>query len=337
MVPPLFVRRLVFAPLVVAIALAMAVATPLLLLLGLILSHGRRRFLRIAAVAVSWFALESVALFASLALWITSGFGGLASRKASYEERNYALCGWFVAHMYGVARRSLGLVVEIQEPLDASSDRPVIVLSRHAGAGDSFLIVHFLLNVYGRRPRIVLKAALQFDPGLDVLLNRLPNAFVPGGPGVPGQTVTEIGRLAAGLDERGAMLIFPEGGNFTPRRRIRAIRRLRRRGHPAEAERARGMRNVMAPHTAGTLAAIEAAPTADIVFVAHTGVDDLMSVKDVWRRIPMEQSLRARWWRVPHEEIPLEDGERWLFDWWERIDAWIAENRPDTQAAPPPP
>ncbi len=328
MVPPRFVRRLVFAPLLVAIAIAMAVATPLLLLLGLILSRGRRRFLRVAAVAVSWFALESVALFASLALWITSGFGGL-SRKASYEERNYALCGWFLAHMYGVASRTLGLVVEIQEPLNASTDRPVIVLSRHAGPGDSFLIVHFLLNVYERRPRIVLKAALQFDPGLDVLLNRLPNAFVPGGSAPRGQTVTEIGRLAAGLDARGAMLIFPEGANFTLRRRMRAIRRLRRRGHQEKAARAVRMRNVMAPHTAGTLAAIEAAPGADVVFVAHTGVDDLLSVGDVWRRIPMEQSVRARWWRVPHEEIPRDHGERWLYDWWERIDAWIAENRPE--------
>jgi hypothetical protein len=54
----------------------------------------------------------------------------------------------------------------------------VIVLSRHAGPGDSFLLVHHLLSRYQRKPRIVMKAALQFDPGLDVVINRLPNAFV---------------------------------------------------------------------------------------------------------------------------------------------------------------
>ena len=58
------------------------------------------------------------------------------------------------------------------------------MLSRHAGPGDSFLLVHQLLSVYGRRPRVVMKAALQFDPSLDVLGNRLPNVFVRhAGPG----------------------------------------------------------------------------------------------------------------------------------------------------------
>ena len=328
MVPPRAVRRLVLAPLLIAVAVAVSVATPGLLLLGLMASRGRRRLLRLTSFGVSWLVLESVVLFGCLALWITSGFGGLARRTAAHQEREYALCGWFLARMYSVATRAFHLVVEIQEPLNAAADRPVIVLSRHAGPGDSLLIVHFLLNVYGRRPRIVMKAVLQFDPGIDVLLNRLPNAFVPGGAAPRERIVAEIGRLATGLDSPGAILIFPEGGNFTPRRRTRAIRRLRRRGRRTEAERAGKMENVMPPHPAGTLAAIEAAPTADIVFVAHTGVDDLMSVADVWHRIPMGQPVRARWWRVPYDEIPDEDRERWLYDWWARIDAWITENRP---------
>jgi hypothetical protein len=37
--------------------------------------------------------------------------------------------------------------------------------------------------------------------------------------------------LAAGLDAGGALVIFPEGGNWTPLRWRRAIERLRRRGH----------------------------------------------------------------------------------------------------------
>jgi hypothetical protein len=131
------------------------------------------------------------------------------------------------------------------------------------------------------------------------------------------------------------LLIFPEGGNFTPHRRVRAIRSLRRRGRRVEAERARAMTNVLPPHQTGTLTAIEAAPSADVVFVAHTGADDLLSPADIWRNIPMRQPLRAHWWRVPYEEIPDHDRERWLYDWWETIDAWIADNRParpDTDA-----
>jgi hypothetical protein len=44
----------------------------------------------------------------------------------------------------------------------------------------------------------------------------------------------------------------------------------------------------------------------------------------------MEQVIVARWWRVPAAEVPRDRDEvvRWLYDWWERIDAWIDENRP---------
>ena len=86
---------------------------------------------------------------------------------------------------------------------------------------------------------------------------------------------------------------------------------------------------------AGTLAAIDAAPGADVVFVAHTGADDLLSPADIWRRTPMDRPLRARWWRVPYAQIPPENRERWMYEWWGRIDAWIAANRePQHEPAP---
>ena len=52
-------------------------------------------------------------------------------------------------------------------------------MSRHAGPGDSMLLVDALANGYLRRPRIVLKDFLQWDPAVDVILNRLPTSFVP--------------------------------------------------------------------------------------------------------------------------------------------------------------
>ena len=211
--------------------------------------------------------------------------------------------------------------------------RPVIVLSRHAGPGDSFLLVHQLLSVYGRRPRIVMKATMQLDPGVDVVTNRLPNVFIQ--PRQVGEKLftEQIERLASGLDQAGALVIFPEGGNWTPGRWQRGIRRLERAGRRDLAARARQMPNLLPPRPGGALAAIEACPEADVIFVAHAGLDRLVSVGDVWRSLPIGAIVRAKWWRVPVDEVPRSaDHEAqvlWLYEWWKRIDTWISENRPN--------
>jgi 1-acyl-sn-glycerol-3-phosphate acyltransferase len=342
-VPPRIVRRLLLAPLLLVVTVAVAVNLPLLLIVAAAASPwlpGRWRALRLLWFGLVWLVLESVALSACLALWVASGFGDRL-RSDPFQERHYAVMRWFLATLVGVASSAFRLRVEVEEPeptpaeAEARLARPVIVLSRHAGPGDSFLLVHHLLNRYRRRPRIVLKAALQFDPGLDVVVNRLPNAFVSPKRGADTLILQAIERLAAGLGPTGALVIFPEGANFTPRRRLRAIRRLEHRAMAEEAARARAMRYLLPPRPGGALAAIGAAPTADVIFVAHTGLEDLSTVGDLWSGLPMEQSIKARWWRVPRTEVPAgrEAQTRWLYDWWARIDAWIGENRP----APLPP
>ncbi len=376
MLPPRVVRRLVLAPLVILITVAMVLLAPLFLLLALVVSPSRparRRALRLMRFGLAWLLMESAALFACLGLWLGSGLGGRVGSEASLA-RHYALVRWFLAALFTRAIRAFRLRVEIEEPestpeeLAARLTRPVIVLSRHAGPGDSFLLIHQLLSRYDRRPHIVMKAALQFDPSLDVVINRLPHAFVhphrsktpagagspvavavapdgaggaSGGPGAPdagpaeGAVAHEIRRLAAGLGPTGALVIFPEGGNFTPNRRRRGIRQLEERRRFAEARRARAMANLLPPRAGGAFAAIDAAPTADVIFVAHTGLDDLVTVGDIWRALPMEQVIKARWWRVPAAEVPRQRDEvvAWLYDWWERIDAWIGENRPGREEA----
>jgi 1-acyl-sn-glycerol-3-phosphate acyltransferase len=390
MLPPRILRRLVLGPLVILITLAALVLSPLLLLIGLVASpsrSGRRRTLRLLWFGLSWLVMESLALVACLGLWIASGFGGRLRSEASMD-RHYALVRWFLATLFRRAITVFRLKVEIEEPEATPEEqaarltRPVIVLSRHAGPGDSFLLVHQLLSRYGRKPRIVMKAALQFDPSIDVVINRLPHAFVHArhpvpaprpsgpaevsGPGAPtavveatvvlggaashdaavvregavisdAAVIDEIRRLAAGLGPTGALVIFPEGGNFTPSRWRRGVRRLVDAQRYPEAARASRMRNLLPPRSGGAFAAIDSAPTADVIFVAHTGLDDLITVGDVWRALPMEQVIRARWWRVSAADVPRdrEAVMRWLYDWWELIDAWIADNRPTRPTAAP--
>jgi 1-acyl-sn-glycerol-3-phosphate acyltransferase len=349
MLPPRLVRRFVLAPLAVVVAVAVVVLFPLLVLLTLAFGlvgrarPGRMRGTRLLYFALVWLIAETSALFMCLGLWVASGFGGRL-RTEPYQSRHYAIMRWFLDLLYHAAVRTLGLRVEVDEPeLTAGEQaarlaRPVIVLSRHAGPGDSFLLVHHLLSVYRRRPRVVMKATLQLDPGLDVVANRLPNVFIQHRRTGEKIFVEQIERLARGLDHTGALVIFPEGGNWTPGRWRRGIRRLERLGRKDLAARARDMPNVLAPRSGGALSAIAACPDADVIFVAHAGLDRLVSVSDVWRSLPMDQIVRAKWWRIPVGEVPRsEDHEaqvRWLYDWWARIDTWISENRPGPAEVP---
>jgi 1-acyl-sn-glycerol-3-phosphate acyltransferase len=387
MLPPTPIRRLLLVPLVVVIAVALAALTPPVALLTVAFNLIKRqprpgrvrrsRLLRVAWIGLAWSAGETAALTVSLCLWIVSGFGGRLDTEP-YQARHYAVMKWFLDLIYRVASRACGLRVTVTGPPlpgpsapdsvvpdspvpGPASGRPLIVLCRHAGLGDSLLLIHYLLSECERRPRVVMKASLQLDPSVDILANRLPNAFLhrtakrsdqssdqssehSGEQSTPRRSEKspeQIRRLAAGMSRRSALVIFPEGGNWTPLRWRRSIDRLRRRGRSDLAERAAAMPNVLPPRAAGALAAIAACPQADVIFVAHTGLDRVVSVRDVWRSLQADMEVRARWWRVPAANVPREAGRdarvTWLYDWWARIDAWIAAENPAAhQPAPDP-
>ncbi|MBC3840882.1 hypothetical protein GXW82_13180 [Streptacidiphilus sp. 4-A2] len=81
------------------------------------------------------------------------------------------------------------------------------------------------------RPRVVLKQALRLDPCLDVLLGGSRTASWRPTPTAPHRRSDRRTGRRPGRGRSPGHL--PEGGNFTERRRQRAIRWLRRHGRPA--------------------------------------------------------------------------------------------------------
>ena len=336
-VPPVWVRR----PLAVVGVLAALVLTvllaPVLLLPAAALSlftPGRWRAVRLLGFLLVWLSLECLALLAAAVLWVAGGLGWRL-RSPAMQHAHYEVLRLVLHTAVSAARLLFGLRIVTDgpswSPLDdgvPGSTNAMIVLSRHAGPGDSLLLLETLMNRdHLRRPRIVLKDLLQLDPVVDVYLNRLPNRFLT--PGRP-DLARQVGDLARGLAEEDALLVFPEGGNFTAGRRVRAIASLRGRGMHAEAGHAERMQHVLPPRTSGVLAALTAAPGADVVFVAHTGLEHLSSAADIWRGLPMDTDVRMRWWFVPADEVPGGPREQadWLYARWLEIDAWVGENRP---------
>jgi 1-acyl-sn-glycerol-3-phosphate acyltransferase len=324
-------QRVVVAPAMLVLTVLLYVFVPVSVLVAAVLSPvvpGRLRPLRLLSLAMMHMTLESLMLVELFGLWIASGFG-LFLRRPYFQRIHYDLVRAYLVVFFREARRVARLkIVTEGEPPDAFPGRPLVVCCRHAGPGDSFTLMYALLHWYRREPRVVLKDTLAWDPAIGVILHRLPSRFISpgGGPGLEEQ----VGALAHGLDANDAFVIFPEGGNFTPARRQRAIDKLRRLGLEAMARRAEAMENVIAPRPGGLLAALDAAPDADVVLVAHTGLDHLVTVTDLWRELPMDKQIIMRWWRVSRADIPAGRQERidWLFDWWARIDAWVEEHRP---------
>ena len=333
--PPKPVRRLLM-PLLLVLLLLVVALLPVLVVVAAVASvrmPGRWRGVRLLTLAVVWVVVEWLGVLVAFLLWVASGFGWKL-RSPRFRRAHYVVLRLGLEVVVRTALRvmRLDLVTDPSSwsPMDdgvPGSTNAMVVLSRHAGPGDSLLLVHTLMDAeHLREPRIVLKAALQFDPFVDVYLNRLPAQFISPDPGPGEDPEAGIARLASGMDVDDALLIFPEGGNFTPGRRLRAIAKLRGKQMHTEADRAEAMRYLLPPRPGGVAAALAAAPHADVVLVAHTGLDHLLTVGDIWRELPQDKVLHLRWTFIPAGEVPREPRQQvdWLYGWWADMDEWIA-------------
>ncbi|MBY8885332.1 1-acyl-sn-glycerol-3-phosphate acyltransferase [Streptomyces sp. PTM05] len=288
------------------------------------LRGGRWRLVRVFAFAALYLVVDFGGFVRAGLIWLR--YPPLAPEAvARRTNATYALLDGLLRLLVGVSERLFGLSLRVTPPVRAVPDgtAPLIVLARHAGPGDSFLLVHVLLSRAETLPRIVLKRVLRLDPCLDVIMGRLPHCFVPARRGRT--TEDAMADLARDMRPGDALVIFPEGANYTERRHRRAIASLRRRNEARAAARAERLHHVLPPHATGTLAALAAAPGADVVFVAHTGLDAIDSVSTAWSGVPLREQVRARWWRVPAAEVPRDDEARkeWLTAQWSRVDRWI--------------
>jgi 1-acyl-sn-glycerol-3-phosphate acyltransferase len=333
--PSRWVRRLLLDPLVWFFGFWLLVlALPYLVLLLLVLSFvlpGKWRLLRITGFAIVYLVLEVVLMPIALGAWVLAGFGRSLGEphwiEFHYRVLDYALrlLFWFGSRQFSLTVTTDGPALPGDDNDPTTTEHPLLVLSRHGGPGDSFLLVHEILSWSGRRPRIVLKDTLQLDPMIDIYLNRVPTRFLDPRSMTQGASLAAIAELAATMRRNDALLIFPEGANVTPRRRLRAIERLRASGRMEAAQRAERIVHLMPPRPGGVHAALIANPDVHVVVVAHTGLDRLATVGDIWREVPMAKALHLRWDAVPASEVPTsQDGiADWLLDEWEQMDAWV--------------
>jgi 1-acyl-sn-glycerol-3-phosphate acyltransferase len=228
---------------------------------------------------------------------------------------------------YNVGRRTLNVGVLLDDtspgPEQLVRDEPLIVLSRHCGPGDT-LLVAWLLNIqYGLQLRIVLKALLRCEPVLDLAGDLGCLCFLHHR---SHKARKQIQDLAASLTGGQALLLFPEGGNFTWGRWRAAIEKLRSSGRWREARRAWRQTHTLPPKTGGTAAALSGAPRANVLVLTHTGFSPDGRAR-AWWRLPMNRRLLVHTALVPAATRPGPDQlGPWLDETWSRVDAWVARH-----------
>ncbi len=323
-----WVARRAILPLTVAFELVILALMLPLAVVGLFSAavDRRLRLLRLAVMGGAYIVVELVALAMLLGVWLGRPFKG-----SQWSDRsNLRILAWALGHVLGAAARTVGYSISLHEPPSLSpldDDGPVLVLARHGGIGDSFSLVWLLADRYGRRPRIVLKQILLWEPMIDVALTRMDACFLPPASRRGEPLDARVAAIAASLLPGDALLLFPEGANWTPRRRIRAMGRLWAARKPAAVKAAALMQHVLPPRAGGVLASLDARPDLPVTVVAHTGLDHITSAGTLWRGLPFRSPLSVRWW--PAAPVPSGEADRvdWLTAEWAVIDQWIDGRR----------
>lgn len=305
---------------------AAVVVVPALALADIV--RGRRSLprARLALFALWYLTWEATAVASAAALWVTSGFGRRLDTAAALDAHR-ALQERWVRSLLGAGHRLLGIRFEITGDDCLTAPGPLILLCRHTSMVDTLVPARLLFDRQ-RTLRYVLKDELLWDPALDLVGHRLPNHFVDRTNPDPGVESAAIEALAASASDTDALVIFPEGTRWSPAKRQRVLERLADTD-PALAARAERLTTTLPPHAGGVLALLDGRPDADVVIMAHTGLEGLAGPREALRLLPLPEPVRVSLRRLPRSEIPTDETGRreWLLDQWDEVDRWVRSHR----------
>ena len=331
-VPPPWFRLFVLTPVVFIGSGVVTILSPVLHLVLMVIDlidRHRWRFTRLGGLGIALCVTEFFGLVIAFVLWVASGFG-LALRTRPFRRAHNRAFGWYLEMMTRALRFYLGFSFTM--PVHERVDGPVVTFARHAGPGDAFLLARLVIRDYHRQLRMLGTTKLLWDPFIDHMLRRMPYHFCDPNPANATADLASVAEMSATMDDDSVLIIFPEGGNWTPARWQASIARLESRGLADRAARAASMPNVLAPRTAGAVAALGARDDLTVVFVVHAGLGDLTSLGTIWRSIPLRRRVVGDYWVVQPVDVPSDPSAigPWMFDQWERVDRWIEQHRPDT-------
>jgi len=206
--------------------------------------------------------------------------------------------------------------VEGQECVEGG---PLLVFLRHTSFVDVMFGQCFVAGPSNLKLRYVLKKELRADPCLDVFMSRLPNCFVDRR-GDSDEERERVRRLAEGISEGDAVLIYPEGTRFLPET-LAKIKRKFKATKPELYPYCERLTNVLPPRLGGPFALLDGAPDADVVFVTYSGLEGFDTAKSMLSGSVVGKTVRMGMWRVPAAEMRRDSEGRveWIYTHWTRV------------------
>jgi 1-acyl-sn-glycerol-3-phosphate acyltransferase len=307
-------RRIVTVPVVVAVELLILAMAPLALLVAAVVgvAMGSSRPVRSVALVAAYAAVEL----------------SLVARALRGIDDWDALVPEVLGRAYSILRTVLDVRVVLE---DGSATReqvhtghPLVVLARHCGPGDSLFIAWLLAVHYRLRLSVVLKSALRWEPVVDLAGDHLPLCFVHRH---ERGARDRVGDLAASMARGDALLLFPEGANFSWPRWRRAVAALAASGAHRAARLAGRHTHTLPPRRGGAGAALLGAPTADVLLLTHSGFAPDGRDRPWWR-LPVHRTLLVRTTVVPSAGVPRDEATltSWLEATWAQVDTWVARH-----------
>lgn len=320
-------RRAVTIPTMLGATALALILIPVLLPAAAVYDVVRLRWrlpsVRVVLFLVQYGVNDSIEILLAPIYWVAAGMGTQLNAAVSIR-RHERIQHWSVENLARRAHRLLGVTVHLDADGQAALEpAPAIVLCRHVSLLDASL-PSLLYQRRGLHVRSVIMAELLADPGVDLLYGRLGNVFIPRDNGPEARMA--VSALANGLDHSTVAIIFPEGRLFQAALAQRFLAKLAVTD-PLREARLAGLRHVLPPRPGGVAALLAAAPDADVVVMAHVGLDEYASFSELARQVPLRTPVLVTAWRIARADIPGDGPEQtqWLDQQWIRMDAWVHE------------
>lgn len=306
------------------VGLALLPLFPLLALVDVLTGLSLAR----AFAFILWYLLcETLGVIAAAVLWLRRVLQ--RPDEATWATWNYGLQARWARALFGAAERCFSLRVDVHGD-EACVGGAIVLLSRHASVADTVLPAVFVAARHGVRLRTVLKRELLWDPCLDIVGQRIPNAFVGRDGKDSAGEIAKVEGLARSLGDGDGVLIYPEGTRFSPQK-LQGVRAKLEAAHDAGRgdvrvrDLARALTHVLPPQLGGVMAALAAAPAADIVICTHVGFDGIRTFGDLVRGTLVRRHVRVHFRRLPRAVVPIDAEARvgWLLEEWREVDRQV--------------